>query len=619
MVVLSKTLVLAALVSLAAALPYPSQWYVSSQAVWNLDDASEPESYYVDPSRVAGGTPRFVPGFYGHMLRKQREYQKQQEKEQQKEQHASAKNITRHPKGGAGSKHGHDMHDPAFVTMPLDHFDNSTDAHFNLRYFYSLRHYKPASKRRDGSAVPVYILDSGESDAEARLAYLDTGILDILARETGGIGIVLEHRFYGQSIPNRTDLGPGKAWGAEQLRLLNHRQALEDSAEFIRRLNISGTENGEKRKVIYYGGSYPGARSAHMRLLYPDLVFGAIASSAVVAAIDEFPEYYYVIARGAEPACSQAIQAAIASIDTIIAPDPHGGSVQPGRNATKTAQLFDLFGVTGLENPNDFANMLTWPLGSFQGLNWNPDVSSTEWADFCHTLTTYGSSSKKGYPRGSKSHKAVKAGLDVPREVHAYAKFMRDQYVKDCVSDGSSPNDCFSTDVSDVRNETTLSTGVAWTWQVCTQWGYMFTAPPVPSPTKEGTGTFIPSGPKLVSTLLDYKYAQGHCPDLFPNGGVPPRPKVDEINRLGAFNISVDRLAFVDGQYDPWRPATVHSEEFAYGGARADTLDRPFKLIPDCWHHCDENGVKDPKKTPERVRQIHKQQIHFVKHWLKQD
>lgn len=30
---------------------------------------------------------------------------------------------------------------------------------------------------------------------------------------------------------------------------------------------------------IYYGGSYAGARAAHMRTQYPELVWGAIASS----------------------------------------------------------------------------------------------------------------------------------------------------------------------------------------------------------------------------------------------------------------------------------------------------------------------------------------------------
>ena len=32
---------------------------------------------------------------------------------------------------------------------------------------------------------------------QERLPFLDTGIVEILARATGGIGIVLEHRYYG--------------------------------------------------------------------------------------------------------------------------------------------------------------------------------------------------------------------------------------------------------------------------------------------------------------------------------------------------------------------------------------------------------------------------------------
>ena len=32
-----------------------------------------------------------------------------------------------------------------------------------------------------------------------RLPFLDTGIVEILAKATGGLGIVLEHRYYGTS------------------------------------------------------------------------------------------------------------------------------------------------------------------------------------------------------------------------------------------------------------------------------------------------------------------------------------------------------------------------------------------------------------------------------------
>ena len=76
-------------------------------------------------------------------------------------------------------------------TQPLDHFHNSTDATFPQRFWVNSRHYKP----RPGA--PVIVIDGGETNGEDRLPFLDTGIADILARATGGVGVVLEHRYYG--------------------------------------------------------------------------------------------------------------------------------------------------------------------------------------------------------------------------------------------------------------------------------------------------------------------------------------------------------------------------------------------------------------------------------------
>ncbi|SNX81606.1 uncharacterized protein MEPE_00311 [Melanopsichium pennsylvanicum] len=522
----------------------------------------------------------------------------------------------------------HDIEEPAYYKQPLDHFSNTTSVQFDQRFFYSTRHYKPASSRKNDDAVPIYILDSGEADARARIPFLDTGILEILSSATGGIGIVLEHRYYGTSLPNRTALGPGTAWGVDELRWLTNAQALEDSAEFIRNLHIPGTDNDEPRKVIYYGGSYPGGRAAHMRLLYPDLVYGAIASSAVVTAVDQFPEYFYPIARGAEARCSQAIQAAIAGIDKIIAPNPLTGGNQPDRDHNATVKLLQLFGLEGLSNLGDLANLNTYPLGAFQSLNWDPNVSSTEFGEFCNTLITYGE--EGDYEPDSVSARIVSEGLDVSREVHAYAHYIRTNYVEPCTKGedgqiGASADECFGNDFDAFAGQEQLSAGRAWTFQYCTTWGYIMTAPPPAQylVTPDGKSKyFVPSGPKLVSTLLDYDYAHEICSKGFAPGEhyvMPERPDIDQVNRLGNFELGMDRLAFVDGQYDPWRPATVHSEEWAKGGARTDTITRPFKLIPDCWHHCDENGIKDNKKTPERVRRIHQQQVEFVKAWLNRD
>jgi Serine carboxypeptidase S28 len=76
-------------------------------------------------------------------------------------------------------------------TQPLDHFYNSTDATFPQRFWVNSHHYEP----RPGA--PVIIIDGGETNGEDRLPFLHTGIADILARATGGVGVVLEHRYYG--------------------------------------------------------------------------------------------------------------------------------------------------------------------------------------------------------------------------------------------------------------------------------------------------------------------------------------------------------------------------------------------------------------------------------------
>ena len=367
----------------------------------------------------------------------------------------------------------------ANLTQPLDHFDSAHKVTFPQRYWYSLRHYKPVQ----GKPTPIFVLDSGETDASGRLPYLDHGILDILANATGGIGVILEHRYYGKSFPSRKDLGPGKTWGVDELRWLNNRQALQDSARFVQKMRFpeAGNENltALHQPVIYYGGSYPGARAAHMRVLYPDLIFGAIASSAVVAAIEEFPDYMYPISRGAQQDCAQAIQSAVAWIDRIVAPEPWLGQHQRKQDKKKVAQLKDLFGLAKLENTADFANLLSYPLGSFQSLNWDPSVSSDQFADFCTALVGKPSGPVSPAPQrrsallGNGGEQAFfgardSGSLKVPAVVENYARFIRDTFVDPCTADNTTVEACFGTqDWSAYNNATELSDTLSWTFQYC--------------------------------------------------------------------------------------------------------------------------------------------------------
>lgn len=81
--------------------------------------------------------------------------------------------------------------------QPLDHFDNSSQRTFRQRYWINTRHYR-------GDGGPVIVLDGGETSGEDRIPFLDTGIVEILARNLGAVGVVLEHRYYGKLISKFT-------------------------------------------------------------------------------------------------------------------------------------------------------------------------------------------------------------------------------------------------------------------------------------------------------------------------------------------------------------------------------------------------------------------------------
>ena len=154
--------------------------------------------------------------------------------------------------------------------QPLDHFSDDAPT-FKQRYWFSTRHYKPGG--------PVFVLDGGETSGEDRLPFLDTGILEILSKATNGLGVVLEHRYYGESIPVANFSTDSLRWATHvpiihkrlisiTLRWLNNAQSAADSANFMSKVKFDGIEDdltAPGTPWIYYGGSYAGARSAHMR------------------------------------------------------------------------------------------------------------------------------------------------------------------------------------------------------------------------------------------------------------------------------------------------------------------------------------------------------------------
>ncbi|KAK5328556.1 hypothetical protein LTR93_002341 [Exophiala xenobiotica] len=486
------------------------------------------------------------------------------------------------------------------ISVPVDHFHNETkyephtNASFNLRYFFDASHYKPGG--------PVIVLQSGEADATERLPYLQKGILAQLANATNGIGVVLEHRYYGTSFPT-------KNLTTKSLRFLTTEQALADQAYFASHIVFPGLEHmnltAPHTPYFTYGGSYAGGFAAFMRKLYPHLYFGAISSSGVTEAIYDYWQYYEPVRQYGPSTCIETQTKLINILDNILM-----------ENDTATVkQLKTGFGMETLTHNDDFANLASYGIGGWQSRNWDPAVNDPSFEYYCGNLT----STKVLWPSykamASSASSLVTAGgwgnesKTLTTSMLNFMAWTNDSYgVSSC--DGPL-NACYNNHNSSAPMYTDKSldnyNALSWAYQYCTEWGYLQDGSNVPK-------NKLP----LISRLLTLDYLTLVCRLAF-NITSPPDVKV--INKYGGFNISYPRLALVGGEADPWRPVTpLATLDVPDQLNRTSNASEPVILIAGAVHHWEENGLFPNETTaklpPPPVAQAQKQLAQVVKGWM---
>lgn len=151
-----------------------------------------------------------------------------------------------------------------FFDAYLDHFSFVSNMTFQLRYLINNTYV-------DDERSPILFYTGNEGDIE--LFAENTGFMWKIAPELGAMLVFAEHRYYGKSMP----FGNQSYKDPQHLGYLTSEQALADFADLLQFLNPD-----MKRPVIAFGGSYGGMLSAWMRMKYPHLVSGALASSAPV-------------------------------------------------------------------------------------------------------------------------------------------------------------------------------------------------------------------------------------------------------------------------------------------------------------------------------------------------
>ncbi|XP_050207014.1 uncharacterized protein LOC126656479 [Mercurialis annua] len=174
-----------------------------------------------------------------------------------------------------------------YFNQKLDHFSFSNLPEFSQRYLINSDHWSGPDR-----LGPIFLYCGNEEDivwfAE------NTGFVWEIAPQFGAMVVFPEHRYYGESIPYGSREVAYK--NASTLAYLTAEQALADFAVLITDLkrNLTAVDC----PVVLFGGSYGGMLAAWMRLKYPHIAIGALASSAPMLQFENIVphEIFYDIA-----------------------------------------------------------------------------------------------------------------------------------------------------------------------------------------------------------------------------------------------------------------------------------------------------------------------------------
>jgi len=349
------------------------------------------------------------------------------------------------------------------ISVPIDHFHNDSMYEPHTNDTFELRYYFDRSNYKEGFG-PVIVLQGGENSADSRLDYLQKGILSQLTKATNGLGVVLEHRFYGTSVPNHN-------FATDNLRFLTTQQALADMAYFAQNVVFEGLEHlnltSPNTAYFAYGSSYAGAAVALLRKIYPDVYFGAIASSAVTEAVYDYYEFWDAPRTYGPTDCIYATTRFTQVIDNLLL-----GKVDPSPDLPQ--RLKNVFGLGNVTHDADFARVVSNGVIYYAINNWDPEESNPEFGFYCNNVT----SPTLLYPNLESRRTEVQylmnsAGYGDEREtpftnqILNYIGYVGVSMAEDC---SEYPIDCYSNYNRTFHEQSDITAyWRAWTYQTCTE------------------------------------------------------------------------------------------------------------------------------------------------------
>ncbi|XP_014836251.1 PREDICTED: thymus-specific serine protease-like [Poecilia mexicana] len=391
------------------------------------------------------------------------------------------------------------------VHQPLDHFNRQNVKTFTQRFFVNEAYWQ----RPDG---PVFLFIGGEGPIY-NFDVLAGHHVD-MAKEHRALLLAVEHRFYGDSI-NPDGLK------TENLADLSSQQALADLAVFHQ--YISQSFNLSSRNTwISFGGSYSGSLSAWFRGKFPNLVYGAVASSAPVKAKLDFSEYSNVVglglmneAVGGSEKCLAKVREAFVLVEATLLDG----------NFTKVAGDFGCCQTP--KNPDDqmelMQNLADIIMGSVQ---YNEEGVLMSIKELCGVMT--------------------ETSEEKEAEMEAYNRLVKLSQMYHNTSDESCLDVSHEETVKNLMDTSHKSRRRAerqWTYQTCTEFGFYQTCEDTTCP---------------FSGMVTLQAQTKICTKVFgiSQHSLPSRIAFTN-SYYGGDNPNTYRVLYVNGGVDPWKELSV--------------------------------------------------------------
>lgn len=457
----------------------------------------------------------------------------------------------------------------SWMTLPVDHFNESDTRTFQNRYWYNATFYKPGG--------PVFWYDAGESNAEdyVRRQLAQTAgpsAIMTLARRFGGLALVVEHRYYGRadegSFPVPINQTTGMPDDLTDYRWLTTEQALEDAVYFAHHLDlplVTGGANLTAREGasvsplspdvtpwIWIGGSYPGVRGATMRVRNPETFFATWASSAPVQGAVDMWTYYAQVERGMARNCSADLTAVTRYVDGVLANGTADEVVTLKRELLSAVMASPAGAGPVNVTDEDVADCdevcvgydLLLPLDSYQ--YYGPGYRLAPFCDVWQTQnrTDVSTTDNGGLAKAIAPASGLALEYDIRTAWEAFLVALE------------------ATNYDELPYQADLVGDASYTWQWCAEWGYY----------QRGN----PDNPHTIqSQFISIEYYQSYCDAMFGDL-VPSSPNVSIMNQYGGWNMQPSNVMWTTGQLDPWRALSPSSIEEGSPGRQT----RP--IVPAC-------------------------------------